>query len=313
MRTRVTGGLGLYSLASQASSAQVIRAYSTSFRLASRMLAEPVRPQIESIYALVRIADEVVDGAAEEAGVDGKGQLALLDALERETERAMRDGYSTNPVVHAFATTARRCGIDAELTAPFFRSMRRDLSLVHFTEEELSDYVFGSAEVVGLMCLRVFLVDARVARVERERLEHGARRLGAAFQKVNFLRDLSDDWGERGRNYLPQVAWGVLSERDKHDLVRGIRADLDAAAEVIPLLPTSCRRAIRAAHALFSELTTRIERTPADELLRRRVRVPAGNKLLLLVAAAVGSARTDASETATGIRRTAGTGTRSAT
>jgi phytoene/squalene synthetase len=312
MRTRATGGLGLYSLASQASSAQVIRAYSTSFRLASRMLAGSVRPHIEAIYALVRIADEVVDGAAQEAGVGAKGQLALLDALERETERAMRDGYSTNPVVHAFATTARRCGIDAELTAPFFRSMRRDLSLVRFTDEELTDYVFGSAEVVGLMCLRVFLADARVARGERERLEHGARRLGAAFQKVNFLRDLHDDWGERGRSYLPQVAWGVLSERDKHEVVTGIRADLDAAADAIPLLPASCRRAIRAAHALFSELTTRIDRTPADELLRRRVRVPTVNKLLLLAAAAMGSARTDVSAAATAARSAAETGTRSA-
>jgi len=286
MSLRAATGLGLYNRASSAGSACVIREYSTSFRLASALLGRAVRPHVASIYALVRIADEVVDGAAAEAGLGPAQQRALLDELEAETDRAVLQGYSTNPVVHSFAVTARAHGIGAELTAPFFRSMRRDLSPVEFTAAELAEYLYGSAEVVGLMCLRVFLgADARrVPDLDRERLEHGARRLGAAFQKVNFLRDVADDWGERGRSYLPGLGPG-FSERDKQSIVADIRHDLDAAAEVIPLLPNSSRRAVAAAHALFAELTGRIERTDADALLTRRVRVPTGSKLLLLAGA----------------------------
>jgi 15-cis-phytoene synthase len=285
---RAPTGLGLYSRASRASSARVIREYSTSFRFASMLLGRTVRPHVESIYALVRIADEVVDGAAAQAGLGEAGQLALLDGLEAETERAMREGYSTNPVVHSFALTARRAGIGTDLTAPFFRSMRRDLRPVAFGQEELDEYIYGSAEVVGLMCLRVFLaMDAPGAvGCAPESLEHGARRLGAAFQKVNFLRDLADDWGQRGRSYLPGVGPGGLSEHDKHAMVTDIRRDLEQAAAVIPLLPASCRRAVAAAHLLFSELTARIERTPADALLVRRVRVPAASKVIVLARAA---------------------------
>lgn len=297
MSTRAAGGLPLYSRAAQESSARVIRVYSTSFRLASRMLAKTVRPHIESIYALVRVADEVVDGAAAEAGLSVDGQRALLDGLEAETERAMREGYSTNPVVHSFAVTARRHGIGTELTAPFFRSMRRDLSPVAFTAGEFADYVYGSAEVVGLMCLRVFLTETVTPGnpgCEPELLEDGARRLGAAFQKVNFLRDLADDWGQRGRGYLPGVGAAGLSEHDKGLIIADIRADLDAAAAAIPFLPSSCRRAILAAHALFAELTTRLERTPAEALLGARVRVPTASKLLLLATAATGTARSSA-------------------
>jgi len=289
MSTRAVTGIDLYDRAARAGSACVIREYSTSFRFASGLLGRAVRPHIESIYALVRVADEVVDGAAAEAGLSAADQLALLEALEVETERAIRAGYITNPVVHSFAVTARTHGIGTELTAPFFRSMRRDLDPVAFTAEELDEYIYGSAEVVGLMCLRVFLAtDARgVAGIDRERLEHGARRLGAAFQKVNFLRDLADDWGERGRSYLPGVGPG-LTERDKASIVADIRADLDAAADAIALLPSSSRRAVAAAHALFAALTDRIDRASADALLTRRVRVPTGNKLLLLAGASAG-------------------------
>lgn len=295
MSMRAATGLGLYSRASQASSALVIREYSTSFRFASTLLGRTIRPHIESIYALVRIADEVVDGAAAEAGLGEDAQRALLDALETETERGMREGYSTNPIVHSFALTARGHGIGTELTAPFFRSMRRDLSPVAFTAEELDEYIYGSAEVVGLMCLRVFLGDGglsadgrRAPAYDRDRLEHGARRLGAAFQKVNFLRDLADDLGQRGRSYLPGVGPGGLCEHDKEIIVADIRSDLAAAGAVIPLLPPSCRRAVAAAHALFAELTARIERTAAETLLDRRVRVPTANKLLLLAGASAG-------------------------
>lgn len=287
--------LGLYTRAAQKSSARIIREYSTSFGMATGLLDRSIRPDIENIYGLVRIADEIVDGAAAQAGLDAPMQLALLDALEAETERAIRTGYSTNVVVHSFAETARAVQIGRELTAPFFASMRRDLDPAPFTREQVSEYIYGSAEVVGLMCLRVFLRDSGCEPELRARLENGARRLGAAFQKINFLRDLGADWEGLKRNYFPAVDPATLSETEKLGLLDDIRADLEAAGEVIPLLPRNCRVAIGAAHGLFAELTDRIRTTPAAELLRARTRVPNSVKLRILLRARVH----------TGARRTA--------
>jgi phytoene/squalene synthetase len=280
-----------YSDAAHAGAATIIHAYSTSFGLATRLLAPQVRPRVEDVYALVRVADEIVDGAAAEAGLDLDDQRALLDALEDDTERAMRTGYSANLVVHAFAVTARATGIGPELTRPFFSSMRRDLSPVDFTAEELREYVYGSAEVVGLMCLQVFLADHPVPEQTRRRLEAGARRLGAAFQKINFLRDLAVDWTELGRSYFPGIDPARLTERQKLALVVDIDCDLGAAADVIPELPDNCRRAITAAHGLFAELSDRIRATPAAELLTRRISVPTRVKLAILARATVSAAR----------------------
>ncbi|WP_236628687.1 phytoene/squalene synthase family protein [Cryobacterium roopkundense] len=150
-----------YNAAALASATTVIGAYSTSFGLAARLLEPMVRTQVRTIYALVRIADEIVDGAAAGAGIGIDGQRALLDDLEQQTERAIELGYSTNLVVHAFANTARAAGIDSRLTAPFFASMRRDLDDAPFTPEGVADYIYGSAEVIGLMCLRCFLQHSR--------------------------------------------------------------------------------------------------------------------------------------------------------
>jgi phytoene/squalene synthetase len=284
--------LATYTGAAHAGAATVIHAYSTSFGMATRLLAPQIRPRVEDVYALVRVADEIVDGAAAEAGLGLDEQRELLDALEEDTERALRTGYSANLVVHAFAVTARASGIGTELTRPFFSSMRRDLSPVDFTADELRAYVYGSAEVIGLMCLKVFLADHPVAEESRRRLEAGARRLGAAFQKINFLRDLAVDWTELGRSYFPGIDPARLTERQKLALVVDIDCDLGAAADVIPELPDNCRRAVTAAHALFGELSDRIRATPAPELLTRRVSVPTRVKLGILARATVAAART---------------------
>jgi phytoene synthase len=285
MRARkpvASSDLSLYSRVAHRSSSRVIRDYSTSFGLASRLLSGDVRERVEDIYALVRVADEVVDGAAEQAGLGVDRQRALLDALEAETNAALEDGYSTNLVVHAFAITARESGFGVDLTAPFFASMRRDLTTVTFTETELREYIYGSAEVVGLMCLRVFLRGRIVEDAQRLRLEDGARRLGAAFQKINFLRDLATDWNTLGRSYFPGIDPGHLTEEQKLGVVAEIEADLDAARSVLPDLPANCRRAVAAAHGLFSILTERVKSTPAEELLAARVRVPTRTKLAVL-------------------------------
>ena len=271
--------LTLYTQTAQRSAACVIREYSTSFGMATRLFDRGVRPEIRNIYGLVRIADEIVDGAASEAGLDVDAQREQLDALEQETESAVRIGYSTNLVVHSFAITARAAGIGADIIAPFFASMRRDLSPAPFTPEEVREYIYGSAEVVGLMCLRVLLKDHELSEGVRERLEQGACRLGAAFQKINFLRDLSADWQDLGRNYFPTIDPAHLTEAQKLELIADIDADLAEAASAIPLLPREGRPAIAAAHGLFSALTQQVRATPAEKLLRTRISV--GNRAKL--------------------------------
>ncbi|MEO6828014.1 MAG: squalene/phytoene synthase family protein [Microbacteriaceae bacterium] len=287
-KAAVASDLACYTRAAQRSSARVIREYSTSFHLATRLLDKPLRCHVENLFGLVRVADEIVDGAAFEAGLDLVAQRGALDALEAETIRALDSGYSTNLIVHSFAVTSRAAGIGTELTEPFFASMRRDLSPDEFTPDEVRDYIYGSAEVVGLMCLCVFLADCPPEDDVRRRLELGARRLGAAFQKINFLRDLSTDWERLGRNYFPGTTPGNLTEHRKRDLVADIDADLSAADAVIPELPRGCRTAVSAAHGLFSALNQRLRSTPAAELMHARNRVPNPAKFAILVRAKVG-------------------------
>ncbi len=283
--------LSLYDRVAEETSSVIIRRYSTSFGLASRLLGPGVRQHVENIYALVRIADEIVDGAAEDAGLDAAGAGRVLDELERETERAMAEGFSANLVVHAFALTAREVSFGSELTAPFFESMRADLSQKVHDQASFERYVYGSAEVVGLMCLRAFLLGENVT--DHARLETGARALGAAFQKVNFLRDLSADFETLGRSYFPDVAVDSFDEATKVRLLDDIDADLAVSAAVVPDLPRSSRRAVALAQSLFAELSVRLRVTPAAELIHTRVRVPNPVKARLALAAAMG-ARTGA-------------------
>lgn len=266
--------LPLYDRVAQETASIVIRRYSTSFGLASRLLGADVRQHVENIYALVRIADEIVDGPATEAGLDTITAGRQLNELERETENAIEVGFSANLVVHAFALTAREVGFGSELTAPFFESMRADLTDKRHDQASFDRYVYGSAEVVGLMCLRAFLLGHEVAPDATARLETGARALGAAFQKVNFLRDLAADFKELGRSYFPGVNVDTFTEAEKLRLLDDIDADLAVSAAIVPELPKSSRRAVALAQSLFAELSVRLRATPASELVQSRVRVP---------------------------------------
>lgn len=279
--------LKLYDRVAEDTASIVIRSYSTSFSAASRLLGVDVRQHIENIYALVRIADEIVDGGAEEAGLDLVATSRQLNELERETELAMEQGFSANLIVHAFALTAREVSFGAELTAPFFESMRMDLSQKVHDQPSFERYVYGSAEVVGIMCLCAFLHGHDVSVDQRAKLEHGARALGAAFQKVNFLRDLAADFETLGRSYFPGIDIATFSEEEKVRLLDDLDNDLRDAA-IGSELPTSSRRAVALAHSLFAQLSKRIRATPASELVRTRVRVPDGVKLRLAAAAAIG-------------------------
>ena len=279
----------LYDDVSRASAAAVIRGYSTSFGWACRLLREPVRTRVRTIYALVRLADEIVDGPV--GAADPRHAGRLLADLEEETYETLRSGYSTNLLVHAFAGTARECGIGRDLVAPFFSSMATDLTATTHSADSLSTYVFGSAEVVGLMCLRAFLADEADPATAYAALAPGARRLGAAFQKVNFLRDLAADHDELGRTYFPGLELERFGDAERDALLDDIDADLAAAAAAIAHLPASSRAAVRAAHGLFAALSRRLRATPAARIRRARVRVPGPVKARIVAVAALSGGR----------------------
>lgn len=275
-------GLPLYDKTARDAASVVISGYSTSFGLACRMLGPRPRPHVRNIYALVRVADEVVDGPAIAAGLTPDEVGTVLDELEADTLRAIGRGFSANLVVHAFAATARECGIGPDLVRPFFASMRADLTVSRHDDDSHDAYVYGSAEVVGLMCLQVFVnAGAEHPVAPDPSLAEGARRLGAAFQDVNFLRDLDHDGGALGRDYL-----GIEDgARSRAQVLDRIDADLEVAATTIPKLPADCRKAVTAAHDLFAALAVRLRAAGPDQ---GRVRVPDPVKAGIAARAALG-------------------------
>ena len=284
-------GIDLYNKVAHESASVVISQYSTSFGWATSLLPESVRGKIKDIYALVRVADEIVDGSA--ANSNGAQKVNIrkqLDDLEGEVYAAMKLGFSTNLVVHAFALTANEVGITKAIIEPFFTSMRMDITKAKHTPKTFKDYVYGSAEVVGLMCLRAFIAgrDKDYSPAEKVELDEGALALGAAFQKINFLRDLEADFRALGRSYFPGVTVETFNEEQKQFLVDDIAADLIVAANSIRLLPKDVRPAVSAAQFLFQELTTKVAATPAEVLISTRIRVSNPRKLVLVAKALLG-------------------------
>jgi 15-cis-phytoene synthase len=274
-------GLALYDRTAEDAAAAVITRYSTSFALACRLLGPRVRAHVRNVYALVRVADEIVDGPAADAGLSPEREREVLDDFEAETYRAMKIGFSANLIVHAFARTARACGIGRDLVEPFFASMRTDIDTARHDTSSHDAYVYGSAEVVGLMCLQVFHNAGRPhPEPAPADLVEGARRLGAAFQDVNFLRDLADDADRLGRDYLE----GAGSGERRREVLDRIDADLAAAEATIPRLPADCRRAVLLAHDLFAELSRRLRAAAPSA---PRVRVPDPVKARIAVRAVV--------------------------
>jgi len=270
----------LYDRTAARASRVVLAGYSTSFGLGTRLLGPRARRDVEAVYALVRIADEVVDTHG------GRDAGALLDELEAQTARALASGYSTNLVVHAFARTARRVGIGPAEVDPFFASMRADLTVRVHDRESYERYVYGSAEVVGLMCLQVFLNSGRrpgdpVRRPDAGTVA-GARALGAAFQKINFLRDLGADSGELGRSYFPGVGPQGPTDAQLSAILAEIGEDLARARVALPRLPRRARSAVAATLALYDRLLAELAATPPEQVLARRVRVSTPRKLAVL-------------------------------
>ena len=286
-------GLSQYTRAAEAACNQVIAAYSTSFGWATKLLGASVRQHVKNIYALVRVADEIVDGSAAEAAALGGGinPASALDSYEGAVYQALSDGFSTDLVIHAFALTANFCGFSKELIEPFFASMRADLTKQVHDQESFERYVYGSAEVVGLMCLAAFLKTSNqtYSRDEKLALAAGARALGSAFQKVNFLRDLAADFNSLGRSYFPGIVVGKFTDAQRDYLVADIDSELATAARELPNLPRNSTRAVAAALLLFAELNRKISVTPAAELSTTRIRVSDPRKILIVLRAYLSS------------------------
>lgn len=263
----------LYATTAYALSRELTLHYSTSFGMSSRLFDSDIQPHIYAIYGLVRIADEIVDT------YHGDDAAALLDGLEGETERAMKTGFSTNPIVHAFALTARRFDITPKLTRPFFASMRLDLAPHTYTPELYHDYIHGSAEVIGLMCLRVFTGGDTT---HYESLALGAKALGAAYQKINFLRDLHDDYARLGRTYFPGIKYETFNSEQKQAIEGDIAQDLATAHAAISRLPKGARPAVALSYDYYTALFNKLKRADVTTLKTSRVRIPNSQKLLIL-------------------------------
>ena len=261
-----------YNLIAGRTARMVTVSYSTSFGTATRLFAKSIRQDIYNIYGLVRVADEIVDTYQ---GADAADQL---NNLEQETYRALTSGYSANLIVHAFAQTAISHNIGRDLIEPFFYSMRLDTTPQHYTPALYARYIDGSAEVVGLMCLKVFVA----TNAEFKHLEPGARALGAAFQKVNFLRDLAADQANLERYYFPGSSYKTFDDAAKAAIIADIEADFKSAKLAIPQLPTSARAAVSAAYTYYFRLLWKLKTASAAELLYKRVRVNNAVKLGLL-------------------------------
>ena len=257
-------------------SEQITQKYSTSFHSATTLFSDETRKAIQSIYGFVRLADEIVDT------FHGTDKAYLLEKFETDYYDAFKQGISLNPLLHSFQLTVKKYGIDDAYIQDFLGSMKADLQKKEYTSQsEINDYIYGSADVVGLMCLRVFCKgDLQLF----QSLVVPAMRLGSAFQKVNFLRDLREDIRELGRSYFPEVNLNKTpDEETKALLVKDIEKDFETAFAGIRRLPYDSRLAVMVAYRYYRQLLKKIKKTPAAELLNRRIRVSNVNKAGLFI------------------------------
>ncbi|MDL2363532.1 MAG: phytoene/squalene synthase family protein [Patescibacteria group bacterium] len=262
-----------YSHAAQLAAKLITTQYSSSFSLASRAFPAGMRKHIYNLYGLVRVADEIVDSYT------GSDKLKQLHELEASVYEAIKRGYSSNVIVHAFQITAVHYDIDKTLIRPFFESMRTDITKQKYTQKEYERYIYGSAEVVGLMCLKIFATSEE----EYDLLRPGAEALGAAFQKVNFLRDIAHDHSQLERFYFPHATYETFDDVAKQAVVTDIYADFRTAKPAIDQLPKSARGPVMAAYRNFYTLLQRLDRASVAQLKERRVRIHDGLKLAILI------------------------------
>ena len=252
----------------------ITQTYSTSFSMATKMLSNSIRQDIYNIYVFVRLADEIVDSFHD---YDKK---TLFIQFEADLEAALTNKISLNPILNSFQETYHNYGIDKEMVNAFMNSMRQDLhKTVYQTVEEYKNYIYGSADVVGLMCLKVFV---KGDHKKYEKLKETAMALGSAFQKVNFLRDLKADHDELNRTYFPNTDLNNLDEASKKAIIDDIEKDFAEGLKGIRQLPLEAKFGVFMAYRYYNQLLIKLKTTPALEIKSTRIRVPDYKKVELL-------------------------------
>ena len=252
----------------------VTKKYSTSFSLAVKMLSPKIRDGIYSIYAFVRFADEIVDS------FHGYDKNQLIETFEADYYQAFYNGISLNPILNSFQQTVKKYQISDDLVQSFLNSMKLDLNKTTYkTLDEYNHYIYGSADVVGLMCLKVF-VNGNQALYDE--LKESAMKLGSAFQKVNFLRDLKDDYEILNRSYFPGVNFKSLDLQTKQAIIDEIESDFSEAYKGIKRLPVEAKFGVYTAYVYYKRLLLKLKRTPSEQILTTRIRVSNPIKISLL-------------------------------
>lgn len=270
--------MSLYERVAHSCSELITKNYSTSFTLGIRMFHKRFRPPIYSLYGFVRFADEIVDT------FHGFDKDTLINEFEEDTYKAIDRKISTNPVLQSFQQVVHTYQIDKELIDSFLKSMKMDLFFNTYKREKYEEYIYGSAEVVGLMCLRVF---CEGDNAQYEKLKPYAMKLGAAFQKVNFLRDMKSDYDLRERVYFPGIDFENFNDDQKRSIEVEIREDFIEAYKGIRQLPKGARFGVYLAYVYYNKLLKKIESTPTEDIKKKRLRVNDGKKAYLLLSSAV--------------------------
>lgn len=252
----------------------ITQRYSTSFALSIRTLAKKYHQAIYAVYGFVRYADEIVDTFHD------KDKRGLLEQFKADTYMAIEEQISLNPILHAFQMIVHQYKIESELIDAFLHSMAMDLDKSDYNEDSYQTYIYGSAEVVGLMCLRIF---CEGDSEQYEHLKPSARRLGAAFQKVNFLRDIKSDFDDRGRTYFPGVDFQHFTNEDKILIEKDIEEDFAASLIGIKQLPEGAKLGVYMAYIYYQKLFKKIKQLPPQRIQEERIRIPDFRKLLLLI------------------------------
>ena len=255
-------------------SKNVTKSYSTSFSAAVKMLAPAIRQDIYNIYGFVRFADEIVDTFHD------YDKEALFDMFQKDLDSALDKKISLNPILNSFQHTVHKYAIPVTMIDSFMKSMKLDLQKTEYKSfEEYNEYIYGSADVVGLMCLKVFVNGDKPKFAE---LEHSAMRLGSAFQKVNFLRDLKADYEDLNRTYFPNTDLSRLDEHSKDAIIKEIEADFEAGYQGILKLPLEAKFGVYTAYVYYKKLLSKLKQTPSMEIKNTRIRVPDYQKFGLL-------------------------------
>ena len=262
----------LYHKISVDASKNVTQLYSTSFSMGIKLLDKNIHDAIFSIYGFVRLADEIVDTFHDYP------KSEMLQEFKEETYKALDRKISVNPILHAFQMVVNKYSIDRELIDKFLLSMEQDLNDIQYSTVGYKEYIVGSAEVVGLMCLKVFVNGDNDLYFK---LEEPARKLGAAFQKINFLRDVKADYQELGRTYFPGVDLDKFTSEEKLKIEEDIQDDFECALEGIIKLPSSSRLGVYVAYRYYFSLFKKIKKVSSDRLMEERIRVPNTKKLLI--------------------------------